>query len=74
MANNLPVLISAAGLGELALLHEAATQSIWEEARTGAKSSLYLRIGSLQTGGYRVKRGEEKYYTFGCCLPACLME
>lgn len=76
-ANNLPVLISAAGPGELALLHEAATQSIWEEARTGAKSSLYLRSGASQAGGCRVKRGEEELlylWMLSACLPVCLQD
>lgn len=59
LANNLPVLISAAGLGELALWHQAATQSIWEEARMRAKSSLYLSSGASQEGGGWVKREQK---------------
>lgn len=76
LANNLPVLISAAGLGELALWHQAATQSIWEEARMRAKSSLYLSSGASQEGGCWVKR-EQKAASIpwdAACLPACLLD
>lgn len=65
------MLISAAGPGELALLYEAAMQSIWEEARTGAKSSLYLRSGVSQAGFAGVMRGEEELL-YLCMLPACM--
>lgn len=79
LANNLPVLISAAGPGELALWHQAATQSVGEEARMRAKSSLYLPSGASQEEGgggvaaWRREREREKAASipWDACLPAC---
>lgn len=73
LANNLPLLITAAGLGKLALWHRAATQSIWEEARIWAKSSLYLPSGASQEGVAGWRESKKSFYTLGCCLSAGLM-